>query len=314
MSDTEIRVNKALTNYSVAYRNGELIADLALPRVSETSPQPFYYKWDKDAFRLDNDQRAPGTKSNRASFGVKKQTEFNLTEHTLHDLIPIETINAAKDADQTWDIKQDYVQMLIDKMLNRYEYDTAATLFNTSTFSGYTSALSGNNRWDVYGTSDPLADAETAKELVRAAVGIYPNTAIMGATVFSKLRNHPDVLARIVGGSTSATPAQVTRENLAILLGVDKVLVGSAIYNSAPEGATDSMADIWGKFCLFAYINPRPSKLSASLGYTFYDPNFEGVREKYKDEERAQWVEVSKKYIGKLTSVASAYLYSTVIS
>lgn len=314
MGTKDMRVSQSLTNYSVGYLNPLTIGMIALPQVRETKSEVFAYTWDKDNFRLDNDERAPGTKANLVTFNLSKGTAFVLTEHALKAKIPKEDMDAAKNADSRWDLKRDHVTLLNDKMQNRHEYQVASLLFNATTFSGYTAALAGNDRWDVYGTSNPVDDVNTARKNVRQAVGVRPNTLILGEEVYDTLCNHPDILDRIKGGATSAKPADVDEASLAKILKVNRVLVGGSVYNSAPEGASDSMADIWGKYALLCYVNPTPNPLSASLGYTYFNPNYERVREWYDDEEESHYVEVKKKYLSKVNSAASGYLWQTVIS
>lgn len=313
-SQQDIRTSKTLTNYSVGYSNASYIAEKVLPRVKELRVNPFAYAWDRDNFLLQNDYRAPGTKANEVTYGLTKGTAFVLVEHALKSKIPIEDIQAAQDADAQWDLKRDHVKMLNDSILVRHEYEVASLLFNTGTFAGYTSAISGNDQWSAYGTSDPVDDVYAGIEAVRQQIGLDANTVTIGQSVFRKLQNHPDILDRIKYTGSNAKPADVTAQALASIFGVDNVFVGKSVYNTAPEGKSASMSDIWAKYCLISYINPNPSPMSPSLGYNYYDPRAEKVREWYNDEEEAWYVEVKKKFLPKVNSAISGYLYSTVIA
>lgn len=310
----DIRVSKPLTNISVAYTNQMFIADQVLPRVIENRAEPFYYKWDKDNLRLENDVRAPGNKAFEVDFGLSKSSNFYLVERALKTKIPDEDMEAAKDADAKFDLKVSKTKLLNNKLLTRYEYQAAAELFSTATFSGYTAALSGGDQWDQYGTSDPVDKINDARNNVRKATGVYPNTIVLGSEVYDVLCNHPDILDRIKGGATKASAADVSAQVLATVFKVDRVLVGGAIYNSVAEGVTDSTADIWGKFALVAYVSPTPEKESPSLGYTFYNTNAEEVREWYDQEAKSTYIEVRKKFVHKVVAPAAGYLFSTVIA
>lgn len=310
----DIRVSKPLTDISVAYTNQMFIADQVLPRVIENRSEPFYYKWDKNNLRLDNDVRAPGNKAFEVDFGLSKSDNFYLVERSLKTKIPDEDMDAAKDADAKFDLKVSTTKLLNNKLLTRYEYQAAAELFSVTVFSGYTAALSGNDQWNEYGTSDPIKKIIDARNSVRKATGVYPNTVVLGAEVFDVLSNHPDILDRIKGGATKANAADVTAEVLAQIFKVDRVLVGGSIYNTVSEGVTDSNSDIWGKFALVCYVSPTPAKESPSLGYTFYNTNAEMVREWYDKEARSTYVEVTKKFVHKVVAPAAGYLYSTVIA
>lgn len=309
-----IRINKPLTNISVAYRNEMFIADKVLPRVVENRVNPFYYTWDRDNFRMSDDRRAPGAKANEVTFNLNKSANFTLTERTLVGKIPKESMEAAKDADSKWDLKRDEMEFVNDKILTRYEKEVADLLFNATTFAGYTSAITGVSRWDQYGTSDPVDDIDTARASIRQSTGIKPNMLILGAEVFVHLANHPDILDRIKGGATKASPADVTAQVLAIIFKVNEVIVGDAVYDSASEGGTVTMTDLWGKYALLAYKAPKPKLKSPSVGYTFYNTNYEEVRDWYNQEYKSHFVEVTKKFEPKVVSAMSGYLYQTVVS
>lgn len=317
-SNQDIRVSQSLTNYSVGYKNGSYIAETVLPRVSEKRVNPFAYTWSRDNYLLQNDLRAPGTESAEVTFGLSKGTPFILKEHALKSRIPKEDMEAAANADSQWDLKRDHVSLLNDALMLRHEYDVASLLFNTATFSGYTSALSGNSRWDQFGTSDPISDVYNALENVRQQTGIIPNTIVIGIAVFRKLQNHPDILDRIKYQGSKATPAEVTAQALAAIFQVNQVIVGSAVFNGAAQGLQGTAAfasnDVWGKFVLVAYVNPTPSPLSPSLGYNYYNPDYEAVKEWYEEKPESWFVEVKKKFLPLVNSAISGYLYSTVIS
>jgi hypothetical protein len=61
----------------------------------------------------------------------------------------------------------------------------------------------------------------------------------------------------------------VTTDILASLFEVDRVLVASAIKNTAVEGATASFSFVQGKNAWLGYVNPSPSLMQPSAGYTF---------------------------------------------
>jgi len=316
-TEADIRINRPLTNHSVGYSNNEFIAQKVLGRLAESRSEPFYYLWDEfDAFRLENDYRAPGTKANEVTFGLNKSDTFYLRERSLKTFIPIEDLKAAKDADAKWNIKKDQVNLLNHKMWTRYENEVSAAVFNGTTFTSYTTALTGNDQWSAYGTSDPIDDINTAKEDVRKRIGRKANIAVMGEEVFSKLSNHPDILDRIKGGATKATAADVTAQNLAVIFKLEEVIIGGSLYDAAVEqGRSNStLTDNWGKSCMVCYRSKTPSKMSPSLGYTFYDPTRELVKEWFDQEREAHMIQVTKKFVSKITSARSGQLLTTVVA
>ena len=143
-------------------------------------------------------------------------------------------------------------------MIHR-ERVAAGLVFNTTTFSSYTAALSGSDQWSN-AASDPIAKAQDARDTIIQNSGVAPNTAIMGYEVYKSLRQHP-LLAEF-SSRTKHTTGILTNEDLAQALDVETIYVGKAVANSAYEGQTESNAFIWGKFCLFAHIQESPAAMT----------------------------------------------------
>mgnify|MGYP000116605629 CR=1 FL=1 len=70
--------------------------------------------------------------------------------------------------------------------------------------------------------------------------------------------------------SSGAVPMQVALETIAELIGVDKVIVGRAKYNSAQEGLTAVSDYVWGKSAALLRVEPNPDPLmTETFGYTY---------------------------------------------
>jgi len=82
------------------------------------------------------------------------------------------------------------------------------------------------------------------------------------------LLDHPDIVGRLDRGQTVG-PAIVMREALAALFELEEVLVMDSVYNSAVEGASDSISFIGGKAALLLYVPKAPGLMTPSAGYTF---------------------------------------------
>ncbi len=100
------------------------------------------------------------------------------------------------------------------------------------------------------------------------------NVMLCGMDAFDALINHPDILARVQYGGSTANPAVVTENVLASLFGMDRVFqIGSTI-NTGEEGLDENMQFICDpKAILLAYVSPTPSIDEPSAGYIFsWDP------------------------------------------
>ena len=52
------------------------------------------------------------------------------------------------------------------------------------------------------------------------------------------------------------------------LFRIPRVLIGESIYNTADEGNTESMSNIWGNILWIGYVTPTPSLRSPTAGLT----------------------------------------------
>ncbi|KKK55651.1 hypothetical protein LCGC14_3072390, partial [marine sediment metagenome] len=83
--------------------------------------------------------------------------------------------------------------------------------------------------------------------------------------VYKALRNHADILDRIKYTERGI----VTKDLLAALFDVDKVVIAEAVRNTAAKGASESTDFIMGKHALLAYAAPSAGIKRPSAGYIF---------------------------------------------
>jgi len=183
--------------------------------------------------------------------------------------------------------------------------------------NSYKATLSGGDQWDSYSTSDPLANIETG----RAACFMPPNVCLMGPEVWLELKHHPQILARISGGSTNASPAMVTKELVAELFEVDKLIVGDAKYNSSNKAQTASYSYVWGKDVVLAYVEDQPSLdgVSAWKSFRYRQLSTDALYQvrTYRDEAKGgggEWIEVETSYDEVAVCSDVAYLIDAAVS
>jgi hypothetical protein len=76
---------------------------------------------------------------------------------------------------------------------------------------------------------------------------------------------HPKILNAL--GFVYNQIGGISQEQLAVALGVDKVLVGTAMYETAKEGQTSSLGAVWGKNIIFGVVPEKAEPYQVSLGY-----------------------------------------------
>ncbi|MCK5643549.1 MAG: hypothetical protein KAJ19_22300, partial [Gammaproteobacteria bacterium] len=158
------------------------------------------------------------------------------------------------------------------------ETDWVSAFFATSIWTGASSttdmtgastapASTGTHflQWDNV-ASTPIEDIHGEQGAVQKRTGKKPNTLAIGWEVWNHLRDHPDVLDRIKFTQTGIPTADL----LAALFDVDRVVVASAMQDTAVEGSTTvTNAYLVGKNALLCYVPASPGLKTPSAGYQF---------------------------------------------
>lgn len=259
---SQVHVDTPLSNISIAYMNDSYIADQIFPLVPVDNQSDKYFIFTKD-FWFRNSVKRRGPNGTYAEGGFElSNTNYECINKGLQFPIPWETV---QNQDAALDMEVDGAEWLAQQFMLDRESALATKIMDATAWTTETT-LSGTSQWSDYANSDPIGDIETGREAVKKLIGRYPNTLVMGAEVWDKLKFHPDLLD-IYKHTEKAilTKALVA----AIFDGIDRVVVGDAIINSATEGATFDGGYIWPKNALLLYVPASPGLRVPSAGYTF---------------------------------------------
>lgn len=274
-SQNDVHVDAILTNLSMAYiqQERDFIAGQFCPAVPVDKQSDRYYVYDKSDFMNDDavTKRADGQESTGGGFKLSTDTYFADVWATHKDLGPQMLANY----DNPLQPNREATLLVTRKMLIRRERLWRDTYFSTAAFThnwtGTTSAPATNQfrRWSDFANSDPRADISAAKMLVKSKTGFTPNTMVLAEPTYEKLRLHPD-LEEVFKGSDNA---QVSRQRLASLFEIERLLVAGAVSRTSPEFGpglgTDTYDFMVGKHALLAYIAPNPGLMIPSAAYRF---------------------------------------------
>lgn len=283
---TAVRVvDPVLTQVARGYKNAAYVGDALFPVVPVGLRGGNIIEFGKESFRLYNTARAPGSRVAVAQFGYAGKP-YALTDHSINGLVPIEHLQEAANQAPSINLATGAVNFSRDIILRRLEIDQAAIARTAATYASSNKiTLSGTSQWSDYsGTSDPIRDVDDYKDAVRAKVGLMPNTILLPAAVFKKVKNHPKILDRIkYTGRDSATP-----EILAGLFDIENVVVGNSIY----QDADGNMQDVWGKDVVLAYTNTSPvANMGApSYGYTYQLSGYPVSEAPYYEGDLKSWL------------------------
>jgi hypothetical protein len=309
---SQVHINMALTNVSLAYRNPAFISDIIAPPVGVRKQQDRYFILDseREAFRSSDDHRAPGTQANEVDFALSSDTYF-CEDHALTSIVPDEERDNADPAIQP-DI--DRTEFLSDKIDINKEIELANTVATDSDLTSTT--LSGTDQWSDAANSDPIGDIETGKAAVIAACQVVPNTLVLPYEVYSNVRVHDDILGRLqyTGGGVP------TSDTLAGLFDVENVLVPRALKNTAAPGQTASMSYVWGKNAFLCYVPPRAGLKTVAFALTFAwtsAPGSSGGRlvENWRDNTRkGDMIRVQRYYDQKVIADGAIYIWKAAVA
>jgi hypothetical protein len=98
------------------------------------------------------------------------------------------------------------------------------------------------------------------------------------------------------------------------LFGVEQVLVGDAVYNTADEGQTAVMGYVWGKHALLAYVPGRPGIKQMALGYTLQVEDARYVDRWDEPWVKAEFVRANDYYEPKIVAVEAGYLIKNAVA
>jgi len=172
--------------------------------------------------------------------------------------------------------------------------------------TGWSSSATPSPLWSN-NTSTPVDDVETARNSVVSSIGREANVGVMGRGLWRYIKQHPDIVERIKYTAGPTSPAIVTIQAVAALFSLDKLLIGIAINDTAAEGATSTLAYLWGSHMFVGYVARGPSLLEPSAGYVFTWQQRQASRFR-EDQERQDVVEVRMSWDTKLTATDAGYL------
>ncbi len=267
---SDVHVNGLLTQLSIAHYNepNSYIADKVFPLIYVPKRSDIYPVYDRGFFFADEGTallRAPGTKAARAGFAVTVSNTYTCENYAVGFPIPDEL---RANQDDPFDMDRDGTRLITELLMIRRERAFAADFMATSVWGGDRTGTTDFTKWNDV-TSDPIAEIRLQKRNILSRIGRMPNNLIMGQITWDRLLDHPDILDRIKGGATAENPAFVNQQLVASLLGLDRILVGSAIYRSSAEGAALTLAPILDDDALLLYVPAAASILAPAGGYTF---------------------------------------------
>ena len=303
-------VDPLLTSFMVQYSQEQegFLADKLFPTIPAPSGiTGTYYTFtsSKDFFTLPaKTRRAPGTAFGRGNLGIGTETYKSVEdgwEIAVDDEIQ-------ENAQGPYNPRRTAAESAAQIVMLRREKIIIDAITNATTFSSYTTAIGVNDRYDN-DNSSPVGLMDTWKEVIRGNIGRNPNTYVLAYDAWLKLKEHPDLKARV----KTTVDTVVTLDLVAKLFGLERILLSFAKYNSNEEGQTVTLTDMMSKKAFLGYINPSPGIMRPSVGYTIQLKGMQAMT--YREEKvKSEIARVSVHEVPKIVAADCGYLLTTLIS
>ena len=254
-------VDKLLTQASSMYVPEGYISEMILPEISVVQKTGKLGKYGTNHLRIESSLVGGRGAYKQVESITRSQSTYSVDTFGLRGLV---TADDYRNVENPYNAELDESMGLQTLLWLRKEKSLADTLLSTSIITSNVT-LSGTDQYDDYTASDPLGDFSTARATVRGNCGALANTAIMDWRTKNVLKFHPQLLDFL--GFKESRPGGLSDDELSRALDVERVLVANAMYESAPEGQSSSLAAIWGKDILFCVAPVRAMVRQVSLGY-----------------------------------------------
>lgn len=246
-------VRPDLTAIAIGHRNEAhtLIADEVIPEMSQpVLTKSFQYtKYDEA-----EGYTVPDTKVGRLGEPNQVQQSGSLATETCQDFglsSKIANDDITQGRTQNINVEGRRTQHLQNLILLDKERRVAQMVQDTANYlADHVTALVGTSKFSDYENSDPV------RVLTEAMDGMLfrPNTVTFGQAVWSKLKLHPKVLKAIYPNGNGEGVA--TRQQIAELLEVKKIIVGEAWVNNAQKGQPLNRTRTWGNIVHLQFQDP----------------------------------------------------------
>lgn len=275
----DIRADGLLTNLSVALADqtpnliGRRVAPLVLMD-KDSGPYPFF---GRDEFKVTGEDDDLIGDLGEAKTYEPSMTKDTYTTEAHAEKVVISVAQQHKSQTPFEVAIAPRLAEVVRRQLMRHEIKVSALLQAPGNFAADNQVditASPNRQWDESAPT-PLIDIETGIAQVELSIGRPPTHLILPRLVYNQFRSIPAVRDAIKGDGGGA----ISREDIARYFGLEEVLVGGGVYDSAKKGQAASRTRIWGlKHATLLYVTPSPEPKTATTAYTFvWNPPEGGV-------------------------------------
>jgi len=252
MPQSNTPVNAELSGLVMAYRPKDMIADIVAPRVQFSQTEVKYIK-----NTLGENFRVQDTQVGRN--GEVKKLEFSgetlpliINDHGLDSVVPVSDIEKTKNVKGYNPINN--AALSLKNVLDLSRESRVAAMYNDESnyhADNVITLTSGDKFTDT--TSNPV---NTIRDAFTKML-MQPNIGTFSPRTFEAIRKNPAVVEAVYGKNSGGL---VSKEQLAEILDLEKVVIGKTFVNTSKPGVAPAMTTAWGDNVIFAYVEERPSQ------------------------------------------------------
>jgi hypothetical protein len=236
----QFKFDAELTAIAVTYRNPDyaLIADDVLPRAPVADRDFKWHEYDEAELFTQADTRV-GRRSapNRVEIGGTEQSA-SILDYGID--VPLDNATIRQAEKRGYNVRGRAIERAANIVLLDREVRVAAAITNPAAYhADQKLALAGASMF-----TSPDADPIGAIQQMVDACWMRPNQIGFGQPSWTAFRRHPKVVSAVY--RNSGTSGMVTREDVARLFEVQRVLVGESRVNINKPGLAPQMARTWG--------------------------------------------------------------------
>lgn len=201
--------------------------------------------------KVEETKRAPKAEYARDSWEWTID-RYSLEEHGVEEVVDDATVERYGDI-----VRSEQVTAIraIHRILLRLEYDIAAAVFNTTTWTGSALTTAVATPFTNKASCDPIAVMDAAHDKVNASCGEDANTLVITKKgLRAALRSDrlegllkydaSELMLAIQSGTNQKLVSQVM-SGLKDVFNVEKIIVGRGFHNTADKGQTPSLSRVW---------------------------------------------------------------------
>lgn len=224
-------IDPVLTTLAQGYQNSSMVAETLFPTVKVATSKGKIPKFNKTAFIARDTNRAVGAKSNRINDMDYELMPFETIENDVE--MAIDYLEE-DDSESFMKLEQKVMKDLSDIISLGKEKTAADYAQKTSNYTASALTNCASNPFTA-STSNPIQTVKAAIESLRARIGVQPNTAVIGASVYSALLNHPEIIDRVKFAGLRKVNTTVLSE----LFEISNIKVGYAQHTGETTGFKD---------------------------------------------------------------------------